>query len=49
MFSVSPQYKQENILSERISAYQSESNVTDLRSQVGDGGLMACIETASRY
>lgn len=49
MFSASPQYKHKTFLSGRISAYQSESNVTDLRSQIGDGGLMVCVETASRY
>lgn len=49
MFNGSPQYKHETFLSGRISAYQSESDVTDLRSQTGDGGLMECVETASRY
>lgn len=49
MFSVSPQYKHKIFLSGKISAHQSESNVTDLRSQIGDGGLMACAERESRY
>lgn len=49
MFSVSPQYKHKVFLSGKISAHLSDSNVTDLRSQIGDGGLMACAETESRY
>lgn len=45
----SSQYKHETFLSARISAYQSESNVTDLRSQNGDSGFMARAEAASGY
>lgn len=49
MLSVSPQCKNEKFKSGRISAYWSEVNVTDLRSQTGDGELMACVKTVLRY